>query len=196
MSFVKEASNWVLSGINSVIQSIEDREIEDMINTIVEAGENKILIIGSGRSSFVGRAFALRLMHLDFNVYVSGETITPALTPSDLVIAISGSGATRTVVAQAEVAKEIGSKVIAVTSHQDSPLAKYADKVVVVKGRSKIDRDFDYERRQIAGEHDPAPLGTMFELSAMVFFDCIIADLMHRLAKTEIDMRKKHANAE
>jgi len=196
MSFVKEASSWVLSGINSVIQSIDEGEIEEMISMLMEAGENKILVIGSGRSGFVGRAFALRLMHLDFNVYVSGETITPALGPEDLVIAISGSGVTRTVVTQAEVAKEIGSKVIAVTSHPGSTLSKYADKVVVVKGRSKNDRDFDYERRQISGDHDAAPLGTMFELSAMIFLDCIIADLMQRLAKTEIDMRRKHANAE
>ncbi len=196
MSFVKEVSKWILSGINGVIQSVEEGEIEEMISMLTEAGKNKILILGTGRSGFVGRAFALRLMHLGFNVYVSGETITPSLSPEDVVIAISGSGVTRTVVAQAEVAKEIGSKVIAVTSHQDSPLAKYADRVVVVKGRSKIDGEIDYERRQIMGEYDPAPLGTMFELSAMVFMDCIIADLMRRLGKSEIDMRKRHANAE
>lgn len=196
MSFVKEVSKWILSGVNGVIQSIDEGEIEEMIGTIIETGENKILILGSGRSGFVGRAFALRLMHLGFNVYVSGETITPALSPDDLVLAISGSGVTRTVVAQTEVAKEIGSMVIAVTSHLDSPVAKYADKVIVVKGRSKIDGETDYERRQIMGEYDPAPLGTMFELSAMVFLDCIIADLMRRLEKSEIDLRKRHANAE
>jgi len=196
MSFVKEVSKWILSGINGVIQSVDEGEIEEMVSMLTEAGKNKILVLGTGRSGFVGRAFALRLMHLGFNVYVSGETITPALSPEDLVIAISGSGVTRTVVAQAEVAKEIGSKVIAVTSHLDSPLAKYADRVVVVKGRSKIDGEIDYERRQIMGEYDPAPLGTMFELSAMVFMDCVIADLMRRLGKSEIDMRKRHANAE
>ena len=196
MSFVKEASNWILSGINGVIQAIDEGEIEEMISMIMEAGENKILIIGTGRSGFVGRTFALRLMHLGFNVYVSGETITPALSPEDLVIAISGSGVTRTVVAQAEVAKEIGSKVIAVTSQPGSTLAKHADKVVVVKGRSKIDTDFDYERRQITGEYDSAPLGTMFELSVIVFLDCVIADLMRRLDKSEIDLMKRHANAE
>jgi len=90
----------------------------------------------------------------------------------------------------------VGSRVVAVTSHPDSPLAKIADKIVVVKGRSKIDMDFDYDRRQITGEHDTAPLGTMFELSAMVFLDCVIADLMRRLGMSEIDMRKRHANAE
>jgi len=196
MSFVKEVSKWILSGINGVIQAVDEEEIEDMINVIMEARDNKILILGSGRSGFVGRAFALRLMHIGFNIYVSGETITPALSPDDLVIAISGSGVTRTIVAQAEVAKEVGSKVIAVTSHPESPLVKYADKIVEVKGRTKIDGVEDYESRQIMGAHDTAPLGTMFELSTMVFFDCIIADLMRRLGVSEIDLRKRHANAE
>jgi len=196
MSFVKEVSKWILSGINGVIQAVDEDEIEDMISVLMDARDNKILILGSGRSGFVGRTFALRLMHLGFNIYVSGETITPALTPDDLVIAISGSGVTRTVVAQAEVAKEVGSKVIAVTSHPDAPLSKYADRIVVVKGRTKIDGEFDYESRQITGEYDPAPLGTMFELSAMVFLDCIIADLMRRFSLSEIDLRKRHANAE
>ena len=196
MSFVKEVSRWILAGINGVIQAVDEKEIEEMINILLEARDDKILILGSGRSGFVGRAFALRLMHIGFNIYVSGETITPALSPEDLVIAISGSGVTRTIVAQAEVAKEVGSKVIAVTSHPDSPLAKYADKIVEVKGRSKIDNVEDYESRQLMGAHDTAPLGTMFELSTMVFFDCIIADLMRRLRLSEIDLRKRHANAE
>lgn len=196
MSFVKEVARWILSGINGVIQSVDDEEIEEMINTLLDEGKSKILILGTGRSGFVGRAFALRLMHLGFNVYVSGETITPALSCEDLVIAISGSGVTKTVVAQTEVAKEIGSKIIAVTSHPESPLADFADKIIVIKGRTKIDEDFDYDRRQITGEHDSAPLGTMFELSTMVFLDCVIAELMRKLGKSEIDMRKRHANAE
>ena len=196
MSFVKEVSKWILSDINGVIQSIDENEIEKMIEIVLDAKENKILLIGTGRSGFVGRAFALRLMHLGFNTYVSGETITPALTPDDLIIAISGSGTTKTVVAQAEVANEIGSKVIAVTSQPESPLSNFTDEVIVVKGRTKIDQEFDYDRRQITGEHDNAPLGTMFELSVMVFLDSVIADLMQRLGVTEIDLRKRHANAE
>jgi 6-phospho-3-hexuloisomerase len=99
-------------------------------------------------------------------------------------------------VAQAEVSKAVGSKVVAVTSYQDSTLANMADEVIVVKGRTKIDQDFDYERRQIAGEYDNAPLGTMFEISVMVFLDSVIAYLMQKLGVTEIDLRKRHANAE
>jgi 6-phospho-3-hexuloisomerase len=73
-------------------------------------------------------------------------------------------------------------------------LAKLADYIVVVKGRTKID-DFYYDGRQIAGEYDNAPLGTMFELSIMVFLDSIIAEIMQRLGIHEIDMRKRHPKA-
>ena len=196
MSFVKEVSSWILSGIGGVIQLIEEEEIVGMIEAIIGAREHKILLLGTGRSGFVGRAFALRLMHLGFNVYVSGETITPALSPEDLVLVISGSGTTTTVVAQAEVAKKVGSRIIAVTSHPDSPLASIADDVIVVKGRSKIDQITDYEGRQIAGVYQNAPLGTMFELSVMVFMDSVIAELMQKLGIHEIDLRRRHADAE
>ena len=170
MSFVKEVAKWILSGVNGVIQSIDDKEIERIVEVILEAREYKILLLGTGRS--------------------------PALAPEDLVLAISGSGTTTTVVAQAEVSKAVGSKVVAVTSYQDSQLANIADEVIVVKGRTKIDQDFDYEKRQITGEYDNAPLGTMFEISVMVFLDSVIAYLMHKLGVTEIDLRKRHANAE
>ena len=196
MSFVKEVSSWILAGVGGVIQSIDEAEIRRMIDMIMEARPHKILLLGTGRSGFVGRAFALRLMHLGFSVYVSGETITPALTSDDLVVVISGSGTTTTVVAQAEVAKSVGSRVVAVTSHLDSPLGDAADDVVLVKGRTKIDQITDYEGRQISGVYDNAPLGTMFELSVMVFLDSVIAALMQRLGIHEIDLRARHANAE
>jgi 6-phospho-3-hexuloisomerase len=196
MSFVKEVSSWILAGIGGVIQSIDEAEVDRMIEVIMASREHKILLLGTGRSGFVGRAFALRLMHLGFSVYVSGETITPALTADDLVVVISGSGTTTTVVAQAEVAKSVGSRVVAVTSHMDSPLGVAADEVVLVKGRTKIDQITDYEGRQISGVYDNAPLGTMFELSVMVFLDSVIAALMQRLGIHEIDLRARHANAE
>ena len=196
MSFVKEVSTWILAGIGGVIQSIDEAEIGRMIDVIMAVRDDKILLLGTGRSGFVGRAFALRLMHLGFNVYVSGETITPALSADDLVLVISGSGTTTTVVAQVEVAKSVGSRVVAVTSHLDSPLGRVADEVVLVKGRTKIDQITDYEGRQISGVYDNAPLGTMFELSVMVFLDSVIAALMQRLGIHEIDLRARHANAE
>jgi len=197
MSHLKGISSEIITGIENVIEGISEKEIETMLAVILDAKDKKIVTIGTGRSSFVGKCFALRLMHLGFNVYVIGETITPALRDGDLVVAISGSGTTNTVVTQAEVAKEIGAKVLSITSHPDSPLGSISDYVVEVKGRTKIAREDDYISRQMMGEHEPlAPLGTMFELSALVFLDSIIAELMHRMGKKEEDLRKRHAAIE
>ena len=196
MSYVNEVAEWILNGVSDIIHSIDENQVKKMKDIILAKKEDKILLIGSGRSGFVGRAFALRLMNLGFNVYVSGETITPALNSDDLVIAISGSGTTTTVVAQADVAKELGATIIAVTSQIGSHLGKLADLSVIIKGRTKEDSEVDYMRRQITGEYDRAPLGTMFELSAMVFLDSLIAFLMRTLGESEIDLKRRHANAE
>ncbi|RJS90319.1 6-phospho-3-hexuloisomerase [Candidatus Bathyarchaeota archaeon] len=195
MSHVKKIAKEIITGIDRIIEKVSDEEINRILNVLLNARDDKkILIIGTGRSGFVGKCFALRLMHLGFNVYVAGETITPALKKEDLVIAISGSGTTRTVVTQAEVAKEIGAKVIAITSRPESPLGRISDLVVVVKGRTKIAKEEDYVSRQMMGEHEPlAPLGTMFELSTMIFLDCLIAELMNRMGEREDDLRKRHA---
>jgi 6-phospho-3-hexuloisomerase len=196
MSFVKEVSKWILDGINSIIQVVNEEQINQMIEIIMASKHKKILVIGSGRSGFVGRAFALRLMQSGFNAYVGGETITPSLTNGDLVIAISGSGNTTTVVAQVEVSKEIGAGIIAITSHPGSKVGKLADFIVEIKGRTKEETEIDFVRRQITGDYNRAPMGTMFELSALIFFDSVIAEIMERSGQTEIDLRRRHANTE
>jgi len=199
LKYFEMAVKELLSGAERVIKSIDRGSVEEFIRTLVEARKKrrKVFIVGSGRSGLVGKAFALRLMHLGFNTYVAGETIIPALKRGDIVVAISGSGMTKTVVALAEAAKEIGVKVIAVTSHPDSKLGRIADQVVVIKGRTKVAEERNYEIRQLIGEHESlAPLGTMFEVSAMIFLDSVIAELMRRLGVTEEEMRKRHAVVE
>jgi len=170
-----------------------------MIEMILDARKRKIFIVGMGRSGFVGRAFALRLMNLGFNVYFLGETITPAATKEDLVIAISGTGTTKFVLTASTTAKEIGAKVVAITSYPDSSLGRMADHIVLVRGRTKRGwpREEDYLARQLHGESEPlSPLGSIFENNCMVFLDSLIVELMHRLGKTEKEMRRLHATIE
>ncbi|HDN82980.1 MAG TPA: 6-phospho-3-hexuloisomerase, partial [Candidatus Altiarchaeales archaeon] len=157
----------------------------------------RIFIMGAGRSGLVGRAFAMRLVQLGLSVYVIGESTTPGMTEKDLLIAISGSGQTNSVVNAAKIAKNIKSKVLAITSYPDSPLGKTADYVVRVRGRTKIDIEKDHLKHQIEGRHSTlTPLGTLFEDSVMVFFDGIIAGLMKAMAKKESDLKCRHASIE
>jgi len=167
------------------------------ILTSALANKSKILVVGAGRSGLVAKAFAMRLMHLGFNVFVVGETITPSISDGDVLIAVSGSGSTQIVLSVASAAKRARAVVVAITSFAESPLSKISDHVVVIPGRTKIAAETDYFARQVLGIYEPlAPLGTLFEDTAMIFFDGVIYALMNILGVGEEDMKKRHANVE
>jgi len=172
-----------------------DRMAEVLVDLYHRKG--KVLVMGAGRSGLVGKAFAMRLLHLGFNSYVLGETIVPSISRGDVAVAISGSGRTGLIVEAADAAKKVGAYVIAITTYPESPLGQLADLVVVVPGRSKVSKMDDYFARQILGLHEPlAPLGTLFEDTAMLLLDGVIYYLMMRLNVTEDEMRNRHANIE
>lgn len=199
MKWLKAAVEEILSGAKRAIDEMDESQVESMIKLLLDAQDKKIFVVGMGRSGFVGRAFALRLMNLGFNVYFLGETITPAAGKDDLVIAISGTGMTKLVVSAASAAKDIGARVVAITSYKESQLGQMADQLVLVKGRTKMGwpREEDYLARQILGEREPlSPLGSVFENNCMVFLDGLIVELMYRMKKDENDLRSRHATIE
>ncbi|AFL94576.1 bifunctional D-arabino 3-hexulose-6-phosphate formaldehyde lyase/phosphohexuloisomerase [Thermococcus cleftensis] len=195
MMTIRKAMTDILDHINNVAGELKLDQVRGFIDAMI--GANKIFIYGAGRSGLVGKAFAMRLMHLDFNVYVVGETITPAFEPGDLLIAISGSGETNSIVDAAEIAKKQGGKVVAITSYASSTLGRLADVVVEIPGRAKTDIPTDYIARQMLTKYKwIAPMGTLFEDSTMIFLDGVIALLMATFQKTEKDMKRKHATLE
>jgi len=199
VDWLKAAAEEILAGVEKAIKELDADQVEKMIQMILEAKDRKIFVVGMGRSGFVGRAFALRLMNLGFNVYFLGETITPAAGKDDLVIAISGTGLTKLVVSAVAAAKDIGAKIVAITSYKDSPLGQTADLIVLLGGRTKMGwpREEDYLARQILGEREPlSPLGSIFENNCMVFLDGLIVELMYRMKKSENDLKMRHATIE
>ena len=199
MEWLRAAVEEIIAGIKSSIEELNMKEVERLIQLLLGAKDKKIFIVGMGRSGFVGRAFALRLMNLGFDVYFLGETITPAAEKGDLLIAISGTGATKMVLTVSTAAKEIGATVIAITSFPESPLGQIADHIITVKGRTKAGwpKEEDYLARQLMGEREPiTPLGSIFENNCMVFLDGLVVELMQRLGRTEEDLRRRHATIE
>ncbi len=181
--------------IGNECRNIERKSIEKFLDGI-ENGK-RIFVIGAGRSGLVARSFAMRLMHLGFKVHVVGETTTPAIERDDLLLAISGSGKTYSVTGPAKTAKSKGAKIATITSDPKSKLGRISDYIIQIKGRQKEDQNRDYLSRQMGGEHEPtSPLGTLFEVSAMVFLDSMIAELMSRYNKSEEYMKKLHTNLE
>lgn len=188
---LNDAIDEILDNVKNVSDKLDPENIGEM-NNILRSSKN-VFLMGLGRSGLVARAFAMRLMHLGISVYVVGETTTPAIGSEDCLLAISGSGETITIISAATMAKKRHAKIIAVTSYVDSTLGKMADLVVHIKGRTKIDSEPNYLTRQMNGKHQSlSPSGTMFEVTALLFLDGIIAQLMVEMGKTEEDLKKMH----
>jgi len=166
-------------------------------------GAKRIYLAGAGRSGLVARAFAQRLMHLGFESYVIGETITPAFGPEDVLVAVSGSGETQSVVDACETAREIGGKICLITSTSDSHIGRMADCIVEIGNDRLKDTDLprDFEIRQLTGQYRSisgsfAPLGTLFETAALVFSDAVVSALMEVRHCTPEELRSRLANVQ
>ncbi|MEZ0394671.1 MAG: 6-phospho-3-hexuloisomerase [Desulfurococcaceae archaeon] len=195
----REAMEEVITFLSKAADAISNAEKEKLLEKLLEAyrAGSKVFVVGAGRTGLVMKSFALRLMHLGYPVFVFGETLVPSARKGDLLLAASGSGRTRLVVTIAEAARGVGVTVVGFTSYPDSPLAKLSDLVVRIPGRTKMAENEDYFVRQVLGQHEPlTPLGTLFEITLMVFLDGLVVELMNKLGKTEEDLRSAHANIE
>ncbi|MGM7719919.1 6-phospho-3-hexuloisomerase [Metabacillus sp. Hm71] len=153
----------ILSEIQGVITQISDESLQSIAVKLADA--NRIFVIGEGRSGFMGKSFAMRLMHLGATVYAVGETITPSIAEGDLLVAVSGSGKTKSVVSTAEKASELNCHVVAVTTALESPLALHSTNVLHIPAATKY--RVEGERQSIQ------PLGSLFDQSVHIVFDSI-----------------------
>jgi 6-phospho-3-hexuloisomerase len=185
------------SKIRTIANSISDDDVGKFLDEILKA--KRIYVMGAGRSGLVAKAFAMRLMHLGFQAFVVGETITPALNTGDAMVIFSGSGRTKTVADIAETGKEIGAHICLITSNADSRIGKIANCIVIIEHhRDDVDDDAaEFEIRQMMGDHKSfAPLGTLFETASMIFADAVISRLMEITKTDETALKNRHVNLE
>jgi 6-phospho 3-hexuloisomerase len=179
MSF-SDTLDHIETQVHGMLEKVSSDKIEKAVDYFLAA--NTVFIYGAGRSGMVGKAFAIRLVHLGIPTIVVGETISRPVKKGDLMVLISGTGETIPVAMTAEIARRLGAKLISITSNSESHIARFADLLIVLKSKNK--------------KPALAPLGTLFEAAAWLFLDGIIAELMGRKGENEEDMRKRHATLE
>ncbi|OPJ64267.1 6-phospho-3-hexuloisomerase [Clostridium chromiireducens] len=174
----------ILEEIKDVIAKVDEEEIKKIVSIFKK--EIRIFVDGEGRSGFQAKGFAMRLMHIGYNSYVMGETITPALKKGDIYVAISGSGKTKNTLSNAKAAKDLGLTIIGVTSKKDSPLAEVSDLVLEVPGKTKNDNAV--ESIQL--------LSSLFDQSVHIVLDdlCLLISKKDNLSDNEA--AKNHINVE
>lgn len=170
--------------VTHVLTHVDEEEAVQFSNELVKA--KRIFVCGEGRSGLMGKAFAMRLMHADFDVFVVGETITPSIQEGDLFVAISGSGETNSIFQLVEKAKKVGANVQLVTVNKTSLIGNIADGVLVVPAATKYRLPTESPTIQ--------PLGNQFDQSVHLLLDAII---ISTLKETSIEeLRNRHANLE
>jgi len=176
----RQSLDYIQHKIKDILDEVTKKDIDKIIASFFEA--NRIFVYGAGRSGLVSKAFAIRLVHLGFQTFVIGETIGAPVKKGDLVFIVTGTGETIPAVMTAEIARNIGAKLVVVTEEKNSRITKFADIAIVLSAKCK-----DEERKQLA------PLGTLFEASAWILLDSIISELMKSKGETEASMRSRHA---
>ena len=178
-----DSINYIQRKISDILSTVSEEDIEKIKKFFFTS--NRIFVYGAGRSGLVAKAFAIRLVHLGFQTFVIGETITAPVQKGDLVVIVSGSGETIPAVMTAEIAHNIKANVVSITGKKESDIAKFADITLFIASDCNETKREKY-----------APLGTLFEASVWVLLDGIIADLLDSKGETEEKMRSRHATLE
>lgn len=174
----------IMNEINEVMNLVDEKQIDATLPFFKK--DQRIFITGAGRSGFQAKGFAMRLMHIGYQDYVMGETITPSIQKGDTWVAISGSGTTKGIVTDTQVAKKLGLDIIALTSDATSPLAQLADCVIVIPGATKTG----------AGIKSVQLLSTLFDQTVHITLDALTLKLAQRDETSNEDALHEHVNVE
>ncbi|MGQ9622346.1 MAG: SIS domain-containing protein [Candidatus Caldatribacteriaceae bacterium] len=178
----------VLEEARNLLATLPEERIQALFDAL--SGEwrtRRLFFWARGRSFIVLQGFAMRLMHLGFEVYIVGEVTCPAVRPGDVLFVASGSGKTSSVVLFAEKAKSIGARVVAIVGRRGSPLEDIAHEVIA----------FSPEEAGKTEQLFVKGGGTRFEDALFIFFDALILALVEGQKEEAYRlMMERHANLE
>jgi 6-phospho 3-hexuloisomerase len=166
----RQALTVMADHARQVAQKISDQDISACVEAINKA--NRVYMVGTGKTGLVAKSFAMSLLTAEKEAFMVGESLMPSPSPHDLIIAVSGSGESSYPLKTAKLGKQLGAKIIAITSEASSPLANTADHIICIEGRKPGDTDPDYLRQQLDGSSGGL-LGALFEVAVMLFFNAI-----------------------
>lgn len=192
--FIKNAKK-ITKNIDEIISKSSKKDTQEAVEIIENA--QRVFVFGAGRSGLVAKSFAMRLVHLGKEVYFVGDTITPAISRNDVLVVVSGSGETNSVLRVVQAAKSQKTRIVAITSNEKSSIGKISDVKIKLKTKVEESETENYLVRQLVEKRKKImPMGTLFELSTMIYFDSIIPVLMSEFGISEKYMKGKHTNLE
>lgn len=181
----KQYLDLILKENQRSAQELNISDVDILIKDIKKS--NRIFFMGTGRSGLALRMAAMRLMHIGLEVFIVGDTLTPAILKGDLLLVASGSGTTSSVISAVEKAIDQKANVTGLTASLESKLAQLADHIVLIPAATKTDFGMS-ESEQYAG--------SLFEQSVLFVFETVFMILWKESGLTKEDLWPKHANLE
>ena len=128
----------ITDGLQDTLKILDFNLIKRAVQML--AGARLVAIYGFGNSATVCRDLSTRFLRFGIAVQAFDDahlqvTSAALLSPADVVVAVSHSGATKDILSSVAIAKKNGAKVIAITSYAQSELARSADIALVGMGR-------------------------------------------------------------
>ncbi|MEV7600851.1 MurR/RpiR family transcriptional regulator [Kitasatospora sp. NPDC089797] len=132
------AARVALDGITATLGPDDLRAAAELLD-----GAPRVLLVGTGLSGAVALDLAYRLRALGLPVDSPADAMTAQLAAAGLprgavCVAVSHTGATRSVVDTARAARTAGAEVLALTSYARSPLTETATCVLVAGGQDLV----------------------------------------------------------
>ncbi|MFC4467701.1 MurR/RpiR family transcriptional regulator [Streptomyces xiangluensis] len=167
-----------LRAVQQTIDRIDLDAMERAAQAVARA--RRIDVYGVGGSGAVAQETETRLFRIGCSVrgwteVHAAATSAALLTPADVAVGISHSGATRETIEPFELAKERGATTVAITSDPRSPLARAADIRLISTSTETI---FPGRTGSIGGRH-----------SVLVLIDCLyvrVAQLSYQRASASL----------
>lgn len=169
---------------------IEEKNLKEAVKFI--SGSNKIYVIGIGHSGMFGKILSMKLNHVGLKAYTVYDEINPPFEKKDLLIAISQSGETSTIVTLARKAKNLGGKVLGITSHSQSSLGKLSDILITIDEQSE---GVEFPALSVIGNLKNQNLfGTLFGFNIYVLFYTLVIMIAHERGETPESIDERHSN--
>lgn len=148
-------------------------ELDSAVDCIAKV--NRVVVVGVGHSKTVANDIAIRLMRIGIDATAEVDPLLAGIViaqlhEGDAIIAVSSSGRTKDIISAANMAKNVGAKVIGLTSFSTSPLAKICDIVLL----------------SLSTEAEEYREATTNRLTLLMLGDCLVESVANRLGEAAI----------
>jgi 6-phospho-3-hexuloisomerase len=127
---VKQVLRQQLLAFEILFEGLEEERLLEFCEALDVSG--RVFVAGLGRSGCIAESFAARLVRGGRRAHGAFEATAPNLSDGDVLLLVSGSGTTRALEPAIDRARELGVPVLLATANALSPLARRADRLLLL----------------------------------------------------------------